>query len=142
MTTVQQPFSETLVLPTGDEAKLTVDRLVDSLCERFKIGDSHYGNILVALSEAITNAIQHGNKNNPAKKITFSYTATPAEIQFSIEDEGTGFDYDHLPDPTAPENIEKPNGRGVFLMRHLAERVGFEKDGRLVKLEFALNKPA
>ena len=139
MNTLKEPLSETLVLASGDTAKLAVDKLVDSLCERFNIGDTYYGNIMVALSEAMTNAIQHGNQNNPAKKITFSYTASPKEIRFSIEDEGPGFDYDHIPDPTAPENLEKLNGRGVFLMRHLAEKVEFEKNGSVVKLEFKTN---
>ena len=51
-------------------------------------------------------------------------------------DEGPGFDYENLPDPTAPENIERPNGRGVFLMRNLADECGFEDDGRIVELKF------
>ena len=59
-------------------------------------------------------------------------------MRFTIEDEGPGFDYDNLPDPTAPENIEKPHGRGVFLMRKLSDRCAFEDFGRVVIMDFAV----
>lgn len=55
---------------------------------------------------------------------------------FSVEDEGKGFDYNHLPDPTAPENIEKENGRGIFLMKQLADEVEFENNGTKVFIYF------
>jgi serine/threonine-protein kinase RsbW len=55
-----------------------------------------------------------------------------------IEDEGPGFDYNNLPDPTAPENIEKPHGRGVFLMRKLADQCEFQDDGRIVIMDFTV----
>ncbi len=59
-------------------------------------------------------------------------------VKFEIEDQGTGFDYDNLQDPTAPENLENPGGRGIFLIRHLADEVEFTKDGRKVELTFLL----
>jgi serine/threonine-protein kinase RsbW len=61
---------------------------------------------------------------------------------FAIEDQGDGFDFDNVPDPTEPENLEKPHGRGIFLMRNLADEVAFEKQGRLVRLGFITNLPA
>ena len=60
------------------------------------------------------------------------------QLKFEIEDEGTGFDFNNLDDPTAPENLENPGGRGIFLIRHLADEVEFSKDGRRVELTFAL----
>ena len=62
----------------------------------------------------------------------------PDRVKFEVEDEGAGFDYDNLLDPTAPENIENPGGRGIFLIRHLADEVEFTKDGRHVQLTFML----
>jgi len=70
--------------------------------------------------------------------VTIHFTVHENNLRFTIEDEGPGFDYDNLPDPTAPENIEKPHGRGVFLMKKLADNCLFEDNGRVVILEFAV----
>lgn len=113
-----------------------VEKLVDKVCEQFKIKEDFYGNILIALTEAVNNAIVHGNKLDEAKMVRVIVSEDEHVLKFQITDEGPGFDYDNLPDPTAPENIEKPNGRGVFLMRNLADRCAFEDDGRVVELEF------
>jgi len=113
-----------------------VEKLVDEVCEEFKIREDFYGNILISLTEAVNNAIVHGNKLDPDKKVKVKFCADNEIMRFTIEDEGPGFDYDNLPDPTAPENIEKPNGRGVFLMRNLADNCNFLDDGRVVQIEF------
>lgn len=114
------------------------ESLIDSLCEEYSINEDHYGNILVAVTEAVTNAIQHGNKNDSAKAINISFESKDNYLQFSISDEGLGFDFTNLPDPTDPENIEKPHGRGIFLMKHLADKVEFENEGRTVVLSFSV----
>ncbi|NQX90564.1 MAG: ATP-binding protein [Flavobacteriales bacterium] len=113
-----------------------VEKLIDDVCEQHKIKEDFYGNILIALTEAVNNAIVHGNKLDEDKNVHLSITAEEPVLRFRIEDEGPGFDYENLPDPTAPENIEKPNGRGVFLMRNLADRCEFFEDGKIVELEF------
>jgi serine/threonine-protein kinase RsbW len=96
------------------------------------------------MTEAVNNAIVHGNKMDPSKSVTLHFTVSENNLRFTIEDEGPGFDYDNLPDPTAPENIEKPHGRGVFLMKKLADHCSFEDNGRVVILDFAVleNSPA
>ena len=116
-----------------------VEKLINEICESRKISEDFYGNILVALTEAVNNAIMHGNKSNPAKNIDIHYTVTESIISFIIEDEGEGFDFDTLPDPTNPENIEKPNGRGVFLMKNLADNVEFTNNGSTVRLDFKVS---
>lgn len=116
-----------------------VEKLINDVCKNFKISEDHYGNILVALTEAVTNAIQHGNKYNPEKSIDILFDTKKDAISFTVKDQGEGFDYNHLPDPTDPENIEKPNGRGVFLMRNLADKVEFFDHGRTVCLNFKIN---
>lgn len=113
-----------------------VERLIDEVVETYSIKEDHYGNILIALTEAVNNAIVHGNKLDPAKEVVVRYSANDKTLRFFIEDEGAGFDYENLPDPTSPENREKPNGRGVFLMRNLADDCAFHDDGRLVELMF------
>ena len=88
------------------------------------------------MTEAVNNAIVHGNKLDPEKSVTVGCAVDGQNLVFRITDEGPGFDHNNLPDPTAPENIEKPHGRGVFLMRHLADECAFEDDGRIVELTF------
>ena len=113
-----------------------VENLVDELCETHSIKEDFYGNILIALTEAVNNAIVHGNKLDEDKQVRLAVSHSGEVLKFTIQDEGPGFDYDNLPDPTAPENIEKPNGRGVFLMKNLADRCEFLEDGTIVALEF------
>ncbi len=113
-----------------------VEKMIEDICELFNISEDYYGNILVALTEAVNNAIHHGNKTNPNKNIDISFKALPTHISFVVKDEGDGFNYNALPDPTNPENIEKPNGRGVFLMINLADKVTFEDNGSKVVLDF------
>lgn len=113
-----------------------VEKLINQVCETHKISEDHYGNMLVALTEAVNNAILHGNKSNPGKKIDVMLTSSDKKISFTVKDQGDGFDFESLPDPTNPENIEKPHGRGVFLMRHLADTVEFEDNGSTVRLDF------
>ena len=113
-----------------------VERLIDQLSEQHSIIPEHYGNVLIAMTEGVNNAIVHGNKLDPEKSVTVICAVDEKNLVFRISDEGPGFDFDNLPDPTAPENIEKPHGRGVFLMRHLADECAFEDDGRIVKLTF------
>ena len=110
-----------------------VERLIDQISEDHSIIPEHYGNVLIAMTEAVNNAIVHGNKLDPEKSVTVSCAIDGKSLVFRISDEGPGFDYENLPDPTAPENIEKPHGRGVFLMRHLADDCAFEDAGRVVE---------
>ena len=113
-----------------------VERLIDQISEQHSIIPEHYGNVLIAMTEGVNNAIVHGNKLDPEKSVTVDCAVDNKNLVFRVSDEGPGFDFDNLPDPTAPENIEKPHGRGVFLMRHLADECAFEDDGRIVKLTF------
>lgn len=122
--------------PSQTENITRAERLVDDVCEKYAIKEDFYGNILISLTEAVNNAMVHGNKLDPSKHVTVTCFVEEPKLKFRIEDEGPGFDYDNLPDPTAPENIEKPHGRGVFLMRNLADHCEFHDDGRIVQIEF------
>jgi len=116
-----------------------VEKLINEICSSYGISEDYYGNILVAVTEAVNNAIQHGNKMDPGKKVNLAFLAKEKNLSFEVSDQGQGFDYKGLPDPTNPENLEKPNGRGVFLMRHLADAVEFFNNGRTVKLNFHIS---
>lgn len=117
-----------------------VEKLINEICSAYQISEDHYGNILVAVTEAVNNAIQHGNRLDPGKKVLLSFSSGDNVLAFEVSDQGDGFNFAGLPDPTNPENLEKPNGRGVFLMRHLADKVEFVNDGRTVQLEFSISR--
>ncbi len=114
------------------------EKLINDVSEQYQLPEDYYGNILVAVTEAVNNAIQHGNKSNPDKNIEVIFSKQASSLHFTIKDEGDGFDFDNIPDPTDPANIEKINGRGVFLMKNLADHVSFSDHGKVVQLDFEM----
>lgn len=94
---------------------------------------------MIAVTESVNNAIIHGNNNQKDKNVTLSLLLEKDILKFTVLDEGLGFDYDNLPDPTSPDNIEKPGGRGIFLMKHLCDEVNFKNEGKEVELSFYLS---
>ncbi|MDR3093395.1 MAG: ATP-binding protein [Bacteroidales bacterium] len=117
-----------------------VERAVDELFVTCHIDPVVYGNLMVASMEAANNAITHGNKLNPAKFVAFNFSLDEEQLEVTVKDEGPGFDYAHLPDPTSPANIENMNGRGVFLMSKLSDKIEFEDNGSFVRMLFYLHK--
>lgn len=115
-----------------------VEPFVLQLVKEYSINEELFGNMLITLTEAVSNAIIHGNRAKSDKKVFICTNCCADKIAFTVEDEGIGFNPDTLPDPTAPENILNPGGRGVFLMRQLSDCVRFHKNGRVVELEFNL----
>lgn len=116
-----------------------IESFIDNAKEKFDLDEDMYGNIMIAVTEAVNNAIKHGNSGNSAKNVFLSLTLNDSLLKFVIRDEGPGFDHDNLPDPTSPENIEKPGGRGIFLMKHLSDEVQFKEGGKTVELSFYMN---
>ena len=114
-----------------------VELLIDTVCEDLKLNEDHYGNILIAVTEAVNNAIVHGNHNDEEKKVKVEVKKDTGKVIFMISDEGNGFDFTNLPDPTAPENLELPDGRGIFLMKNLSDEVAFDLNGSKVSITFA-----
>jgi serine/threonine-protein kinase RsbW len=117
-----------------------VESFIDNSKEKFNIEDDIYGNIMVAVTESVNNAIRHGNKFDKDKNVYLSLYVEDNKLRFQIEDEGTGFNPEQLEDPTAPENLENPGGRGIFLMRNLSDEVNFSNDGRSVELVFYIQQ--
>jgi serine/threonine-protein kinase RsbW len=116
-----------------------IESFIDNAKEKFHLDDDIYGNIMIAVTEAVNNAIKHGNNGNKTKNVHLSLALQESMIKFIVMDEGSGFNYENLPDPTSPENLEKPGGRGIFLMKHLSDEVQFKENGRIVELSFYIN---
>lgn len=129
-------MEKTLKIVSKIENLRKVERLVDELSTDYNISADIYGNILIAALEAANNAILHGNKLDENKYVNISVKLDEHKLRIKIDDEGNGFDYKNVPDPTAPENIENVNGRGIFLMEKLSDKIEFTRNGASVELEF------
>lgn len=125
-------------LNSQPESLSAVEKVVEEIKTKYNVNEDAYGNMLVAVTEAVSNAIYHGNRLDPKKKIVLSYQHNDGNLSFTVSDQGPGFDYYNLPDPTAPENLEKECGRGIFLMKHLSDQVIFSENGRVVELFFKI----
>ncbi len=115
-----------------------VEKVIDEMSVELNLSDEVYGNILVATMEATNNAIVHGNHSDPAKKVKVYIEKIERDLLIRVVDQGQGFDYTSVPDPTSPEHIEKINGRGIFLMKRLSDSIKFEEKGRVVELKFRM----
>lgn len=115
-----------------------VEKLVDDLSVEYNISADIYGNILIAALEAANNAILHGNKLDENKMVKINIRKDEKKLKIRVDDEGGGFDYKNIPDPTAPENIQNINGRGIFLMEKLSDGLEYSRNGATVELEFNL----
>jgi len=126
---------------TSDINNLNIaEAIVDTISRISRLDELIYGNILLSLSEAINNAIVHGNKFDKTKKVSVSYEfLIDKNLIVSVEDEGNGFDPKIVPDPTDPNNLENLHGRGIFLIHNLADEVTYESNGRKVLMKFQLN---
>lgn len=134
--TVAPLESKKIELKSSVESIAEVEQLINVIFEDYDLSPDYYGNMLVALTEAVNNAIRHGNKLDETKVVNLSFQHQGDKYKFVISDQGSGFDYKNIPDPTSPENIEKPDGRGIFLMQNLANEVHFTNQGSTVELVF------
>ena len=125
---------------SSPENLVQVEEFIELTCTNYKVGPDVFGNVLVAVTEAVNNAIYHGNSSSDEKEVELSYIYDKdgKKLSFIVSDEGGGFDYNNLPDPTAPENITMIGGRGVFLIKQLADWVIFNDSGNSVELQFKL----
>ena len=128
---------DTISIPSEYASVSKVETLVDKICNDLGVQEDYYGNVLIAVTEAVNNAIQHGNAFNSELLVNVSVGDKVEEFCFTVKDQGRGFDFEHLPDPTSPENIEKENGRGIFLMKSLADEVVFDDNGNTVNIYFS-----
>ena len=126
-------------IPSLPENIRIVESFIDNAKEKYHINDDIYGNIMVAVTESVNNAIVHGNQSDTKKNVYLKLSLEKSLIKFTVQDEGVGFDYNNLPDPTLPENVNKSGGRGIFLMKNLCDEVSFKKDGRIAELCFYLS---
>lgn len=121
-----------IIVPTILEQVRSAEELVLDRIERHAFREDDLFAVKLALEEALVNAIRHGNRSDPQKNVTIRYHISRTVVAIGVRDEGEGFHPDELPDPTLDENLEKPHGRGVMLMKAYMTRVCYNDRGNEV----------
>ena len=122
-------------IPNDTAAALAVQDRIVGILEELGYPPRDVFGCRLALEEALVNAIKHGNRNDPRKSVRIAVRIAAERFEIEIEDEGPGFDPEDVPDPTSEENLEKPSGRGIMLMRAFMTRVDYQGRGNVVFLE-------
>lgn len=129
-----QPHEQSWTIPsTNADAAVVQQAIVDAIESQGYKREVVFA-VRLALDEALVNAVRHGNGNDPSKSVKVDFRIDEQSLVVEIEDEGRGFVPDELPDPTAEENLSRPNGRGVMLMRAYMTDVQFNAAGNRVTL--------
>lgn len=115
-----------------------VENFIESFLVHFNLPASLFGKVSLSVIEAVNNAILSGNKRQPEKSVTLIAERLRDQFMVTVKDEGEGFDYTDIPDPTLPDNISKVTGRGLYLMKTLSDELIFENNGASVTLVFNL----
>jgi serine/threonine-protein kinase RsbW len=113
-----------------------VEKFVEEICDENYISNSYFGNIMLAIEEAVKNAIVHGNKEDSKKQVCITYLRKKNGLSFTIEDEGRGFNLQDIPNPLDSDNAL---GNGIFLIRSLADKVNYNSTGNQVELTFTIS---
>ena len=135
---VQTSELYTLQLPSKPESIAQLEQLIEEIADKYHIAEDTFANMMTCLNEAVINAIVHGNKLDETKKVIVNAEVDPRRVVWTVTDEGPGFDYNNLADPTAPENLENLTGRGVFIIKHLADQCIFNTSGNELELHFKI----
>ncbi len=128
--------NQTLKLPSSTQSICRLEEFIQCVASQYNICQDKFPDILISLTEAVNNAIIHGNQENENKYVHIVLDETSKGLAFTVHDEGPGFNPLNLPDPTSPEQLECCGGRGVFLMNQLADEVRYLNDGRTVEMHF------
>ena len=125
--TISFPLTAELALSSSFDALEVAERVLADLCALSGWDDDTCYWLISATREAVANAIRHGNRQDPERLVRVEYRFDPDEATIRVEDEGEGFDPEAVPDPTLPENLFRPSGRGIFYMRRFMDRVEFTR---------------
>ncbi|WP_373649819.1 ATP-binding protein [Schlesneria sp. DSM 10557] len=125
---------EVVIQSDYESGQSIVERIMEVVSQTGFSTRDQFG-IRLAVDEAVTNAIKHGNQLSPEKKVRIDFRKSDAGVRIEIEDEGDGFRPEDVPDCTADENLERPTGRGLMLMREFMTRIEYSEKGNKVVLE-------
>ena len=121
-------------IPSDTEQGQAVQERIVKMLEDLDFPTRDVFGVRLALEEALVNAIKHGNRMDPSRQVRIHWAINSQSVRIEIEDEGHGFRPEEIPDPTAAENLEKPSGRGIMLMRAFMTEVDYNERGNRVTL--------
>ena len=127
------PFTD-VVIPSDTTEARRIQEDIERQIAALKVSEQEVFSIRLALEEALVNAIKHGNQMDRSKQVRIGYLLLLDRLEIHITDEGNGFDPEDVPDPTAVENLERPCGRGLMLMRHYMTEVAYNSRGNTVSM--------
>lgn len=131
--------SKMLTIASNPNNILKVENYLRDAQNEFEIDETKFPDILISITEAVNNAIIHGNQADEKKEVKINMQEQSSGVSISVSDEGKGFNPKSIPDPTSPENIECCGGRGVFIMSRLADKLSFKNNGSTVQMFFKLS---
>jgi serine/threonine-protein kinase RsbW len=134
MSQADQRLANDLLIPSDTGEARRVQEQIERLLKIHQFGEREVFGIRLAVEEALVNAIKHGNQMDPSRKVRVAFQVSQEKFEVLIADEGEGFDPCDVPDPTAPENLERPCGRGIMLMRHYMTTVAYNERGNVVSM--------
>jgi serine/threonine-protein kinase RsbW len=111
-------------------------RLLEDARLRCPIGDDQFYNLVIAMTEAVNNAIVHGNKSDPGRRVHYRLECRAEGIHCMVEDEGEGFELDEVDDPLNPDNLLRESGRGMFIISALMSDLHAERTAGGMRIEF------
>jgi serine/threonine-protein kinase RsbW len=127
---------KTLIIPSEHRHLEVVLEFIEQFATENDLDPELLDKLMLLGSEATTNAIEHGNDLDVGKQVTLHLSRRSRKIEMSVQDEGTGFKEEVIPDPLAEENLLKDGGRGLFLINALADEVHIEDQGRCIRMIF------
>lgn len=129
---------QTLKISSTPQTITTVLHYIEGISKSYSLTPDKHFDVVTCITEAVNNAIVHGNACDCSKSVHLSVLQKKDILAIHVSDEGSGFDYENLPDPTSPDHLENIGGRGVYLIKQLSDRVSFLNNGSTVEMEFRL----
>lgn len=142
MNATGQNGSMEMVISSDPRETRQVQEEVERALRRYQFEERDIFSVRLALEEALINAIKHGNQLDRNKKVHVAWSVENGQLQIQIRDEGPGFDPNEVPDPLDPENLERPCGRGLLLMRHYMTEVMFDPPGNSLRMTKLRSTPS
>ncbi len=129
-------MTKDIILSTDKHTLLKAEEFLSDFRSEYLVElEDRFMNLLIAYTEAVNNAIIHGNKQNPYKNVYIELEKTTNKLRVTVKDEGEGFAESKIPDPTLSENLLKQSGRGVFLIRKLSDEVRINSESKGTKID-------
>jgi serine/threonine-protein kinase RsbW len=129
-----------LVIDSDTVMLNNVETFIEEVFSNYGLSVKNRNKVLLCVKEAVTNSIIHGNQSDSNKKVTIKVTKCHEDVYFRVKDEGKGFDYLNLKDPTAGVNIREECGRGIFLIKNLSDGIIFRDLGNIVEFKISFGE--